>query len=256
MPVPESPVSFPSLISEEHTMRRRMILAACLAIGSLTAAQKGAPVNLLEAVNAGPEGSGATHFVTPTIVSSTQNLGSTTMVLDITGEESWDLLDDPNNHVLVVPLGAGASMTGIGWDVNLQTLGGSWLSEARFYFDGSDHDLSGLFLTPGFAFPNPGTMAFSSGGPLDLSDNGIPDIPILGDGNLYIQLYEGFDDIPDGVDANWIESSTLTIVYDGGAPAVPTVGEWGMILLGVTLLGGVVVVSMRRKRLEPALATD
>jgi len=224
-----------------------MILAACLALASVTAAQKGAPVDLLEQSATGPAASGSFRSIAPTILSQTQNLGSTTLVLDISGEDSWDGLNDPSNTVLVVPLGAGSAMTGIGWDVNLTTIGGSWLSEARFYFDGSDQDLMGLFLTPGVGNNVGGTNAnFSSGGPLDLTDNGIPDIPILADGNLYVQLYEGFDDVPDAVDANWVANSSLTIVYDGAA-GVPTVGEWGLIALGAVLLGGVVVVSLQRK---------
>jgi hypothetical protein len=136
-------------------------------------------------------------------------------------------------------------MTGIGWDVCLTTVGGSWMSEARFYFDGSDHDFSGLFLTPFFANSAPGSGCTTSGGTIDLTDNGIPDIPILADGNLYIQLFEGFDDVADAVDADWDAPSSLSIVYTPPV-AVPTVGQWGLIVLGVALLGGVVVMTFRR----------
>lgn len=234
-------------------MRRSMLLAASLALATVTAAQKGAPGQLLTRSAPGPEATGSFRTITPTIVGQTQNLGSTTLVLDISGEDSWDALNDSSNTVLLVPLGAGASMTGIGWDVNLTTVGGSWRSEARFYFDGSDQDLTGLFLTPGFADSSSGSGSYSSGGPLDLTDNGIPDIPILGDGNLWIQLNESFDDVNDAIDANWTANSTLTIVYDGGTPAVPTVGEWGLITLGVVLLGGVIFMTLRRKP-APVLA--
>jgi exosortase sorting signal-containing protein len=235
-------------------MRRSMLLAASLALASVTAAQKGAAGPLMTRTATGPEATGSFHTITPTIVSQTQNLGSTTLVLDISGEDSWDALNDPSNTLLLIPLGNGSSMTGIGWDVNLATIGDSWLNEARFYFDGSDQDLSGLFLTPGAGNSFPGVANFSSGGPLDLTDNGIPDIPILADGNLWIQLNEGFDDINDAIDANWTAGSELTIVYEGGTPAVPTVGEWGLITLGVVLLGGVVYMTLRRKP-APVLAT-
>jgi hypothetical protein len=235
-------------------MRRTMLLAAGLALATVTAAQKGAPSQLLARTATGPEATGAFRTITPTIVSQTQNLGATTLVLDISGEQSWDALNDASNTVLLIPLGAGASMTGIGWDVNLATVGASWLNEARFYFDGSDQDLTGLFLTPGAGNNFPGAANFTSGGPLDLTDNGIPDIPILADGNLWIQLNESFDDVNDAVDADWTAGSELTIVYEGGAPAVPTVGEWGLVTLGVVLLGGVVFMSLRRKTV-PVLAT-
>ncbi|HEX6883086.1 MAG TPA: hypothetical protein VF530_06870 [Planctomycetota bacterium] len=233
-------------------MRRVTFLAACLGLASVAAAQKGATNHqLLEGSSSGQPASGPfTRVITPTIVSNTQNLGgSATLVLDISGEDSWDLLNDPSNTVLVVPLGVGAMMTDIGWDVNLATIGGSWLSEARFYFDGSDQDLMGLFLTPGIGNNVSGAANFNSGGLIDLSDNAIPDIPILADGNLYIQLNETFDDVADAIDANWTAGSTLTIGYEpGGPPPVPTANEWGLIALGATLLGGVVVVTMRRKR--------
>lgn len=232
-------------------MRRVTFLAACLGLASVAAAQKSAGGQLLAGSASGQQASGAfTRVITPTIVSNTQNLGgSATLVVDISGEDSWDLLNDPSNTVLVVPLGVGASMTDIGWDVNLSTVGGSWLSEARFYFDGSDQDLMGLFLTPGVGNNVSGAANFNSGGLIDLSDNAIPDIPILADGNLYIQLNETFDDVADAIDANWTAGSTLTIGYEpGGPPPVPTANEWGLIALGAALLGGVVVVTMRRKR--------
>jgi hypothetical protein len=232
-------------------MRRVTFFAACLGLASVVAAQKGAPAQLLESSASGPQASGPfTRVITPTVISHTVNLGgSSTLVLDISGEDSWDALNDASNTILNIPLGAGASMTGIGWDVNLTTVGGSWLSEARFYFDGSDQDLMGLFLAPGVGDNFSGSDSYSSGGVLDLTDNAIPDIPILGDGNLIIQLYESFDDAGNAIDANWTAGSELTIVYEGGGPPpVPTTNEWGLIALGATLLGGVVVVSLRRKR--------
>jgi hypothetical protein len=236
-------------------MRRISIFVACLGLATVTAAQKGAPAQLLSSSGNGPQATGTFNQIQPPIIGQTQNLGSTTLNLDISGNDSWDALNDASNTVLTVPLGAGASMTGIGWDVNIATVGGSWLSEARLYFDGSDQDLMGLFLAPGVAVGAPGAQNFNSGGIIDLTDNAIPDIPILGDGTLYIQLFESFDDVSDSIDANWTAGSTLDIVYEGGAPAVPTVGEWGMVALGAALLGGVVVMTVRRRRmLAPALA--
>jgi len=236
-------------------MRRPLIIAACIGLAAVTGAQqKGDAMPLLSStpgqqVNAS---NGPFNVVQAHIVQQSRQGGVSQLVLDISGEQSWDLLDDPSNTVIAVPLGAGAIMTGIGWDTNLTTVGGSWLSEARFYFDGSDHDLMGLFLTPGVADGFSGSGSYSSGGIIDLTDNGIPDIPVLGDETLYIQLNESFDDVADAVDADWTAGSTLTIVYEGGGAAVPTVGQWGMIFLGVAFLGGVVVVSLRRK---PAAVT-
>jgi hypothetical protein len=234
-----------------------MIFAACLGLASVAAAQKQANNNPLLSVSAsGPEATGSFRTITPTIVSTSHLHGGTQIVLDISGEQSWDPLNDASNTVLLVPIPAGAFMTGIGWDVNLATVGASWLNEARFYFDGSDQDLSGLFLTPGAGNSFPGAANFTSGGIIDLSDNAIPDIPILGDGTLYIQLFESFDDVADAVDADWTAGSTLTIEYEGGAPPVPTVGEWGLIALGAALLGGVVFMTLRRRSTRAVLATQ
>lgn len=240
-------------------MRKALIPAACLALATISVAQttKGTnhPLLAQEAGQTAPEAS-PTNIRTASIVSQSSSAAGAITVVDIAGEQSWDTLNDTSNTVIAVPLGAGASMTGIGWDVCLTTVGGSWLSEGRFYFDGSDQDLSGLFLTPGVGDNFSGSDCYSSGGTIDLSDNAIPDIPILADGNLYIQLFEGFDDVADAVDADWVAPSTLTIVYDPPV-AVPTVNEWGMIVLGVALLGGVVWMTLRSKmkRQRPVLAT-
>lgn len=236
-------------------MKKLTLLASALAtLAATTQAQKGAgnAVLMEHTPSTGtptvPADNNDLRVVGPTIISQTQNLGSTTLVLDINGEQSWDSLDAAANTVLAVPLGAGASMTGIGWDVNVTTVGGSWLSEARFYFDGSDHDFSGLFLAPGIGNNFGGSGSFSSGGILDLTDNGIPDIPILGDGNLYVQLYESFDDAAGAVDADYTAGSSLTIVYDGGGPVIPTVSEWGLIVLTALLLAGGAFLIVRRTR--------
>lgn len=222
-------------------------LVASLALASLAGAQKGAPGVLMEETYSSGSAtipSQTVNYVPANVISTSTFGGTSTLVLDIAGSDSWDALGDPSNTVLVVPLTTGDMMTGIGWDVTLTTVGGSWLSEARFYFDGSDQDLSGLFLTPGAGNSFPGTSVFfSSGGIIDLTDNGIPDIPVLADGNLYIELHESFDDAGDAVDATWIAPSELTIALDTAA-GVPTVTQWGLIALtGLLLVGGAFVVS-------------
>jgi hypothetical protein len=164
----------------------------------------------------------------------------TIVTVDITGVESWDLLDDPDNTVLTECLGEGAAMTGVGWDVTLTTVGASWLSEAVTYFDGQDLDGSGLFLTVGVGNGMPGSMTFSSGGILDLTDNGIPNIVIGDDDNLYMQFFESFDDVADAVDAAYDPTSTYDIAvlgfncitgFDPSIPTLNTVGLIGLMLL-------------------------
>lgn len=230
-------------------MKRSYILAASIALASVATAQdKNEPGALMSPSATGSAGT-QRNEVGATILDTNYNPtnGTTTMVVDLSGEQSWDGLGDGSNTVLLVPLGAGASMTGIGWDCSISTVGGSWLSEARLYFDGSDQDLSGLFLAPGIADGTAGTGSYSSGGILDLTDNGIPDIPVGGDGNLWIELYESFDDVPDAVDADWTAGG-VTVEFEGGAAGVPTVSQWGLIIMTVMLLLGVVVMSLKSKR--------
>lgn len=235
-------------------MKKALIFAACLGLSTIAVAQKGTGGGVLMTDQAaGPPPPANPHIVNATVVSTQTTGGGTELAIDISGVENWDLLNDPDNTVLAVPLPPGAMMTGIGWDVTLTTIGSSWLSEARIYFDGSDQDLMGLFLTPGVGNSFPGTgVFFSSGGILDLTDNGIPDIPILGDGMLFIQFHETFDDVADAVDSFWENGSTLTITYTGGT-AVPTVGEWGLIILTVFLFAGIVWFSVRSRKPAPAV---
>jgi len=180
------------------------------------------------------------------IIAGTRDPGDHDLVINIAGTASWDSLNDPDNIRILQPLGNGAIMTGIGWDVTVTTAGASWQSEARMYFDGMDLDGSGLFLAPGIGVNTSGTGTFSSGGVIDLSDNAIPDIPILSDGLLHIQFYESFDDANNVIDANWV-SGTLTIRY---TPAidVPTLGEWGLLAF-LVLLTATALFFMRRQRL-------
>ena len=169
--------------------------------------------------------------------------------LDISGVESWDALDDPSNTVLAEVLGPGAVMTGIGWDLTITTVGASWLSEAVTYFDGQDQDGSGLFLTPGVGNGAPGSMTFSSGGIVDLTDNGIANIPVGADETLYLQFFESFDDVSDSVDAVYDPVSTYDIAGIGfvapGSFPIPTLSTIGMIAL-LTALAGVGIFLLRR----------
>ena len=217
--------------------------AVLLAFGVNAQAQKSASG---PTVSATPNGStsviaadksvGSTLTVAP--ISATPNGSSTVInptkptsnaayvVFDVSGINSWDSYGSANNETYTNgDGGTGAEFTGIGWDVTIATVGGSWLSEARIYFDGSDLDGSGLFLTPGSSMSTPGTATFSSGGPIDLTDNGIPNIPILADGLLHMEFYEGYDDAAGAIDATWT-AGTLTLLYDKIGFDVAGINSW------------------------------
>jgi hypothetical protein len=137
--------------------------------------------------------------------------------LDISGAQSWDDLWDSDNEVRLVdvasaiglPAGTAVTLNGIGWDVTIETVGISYLSEAQMYFDDQiNPDGYGLFLTPGVNDWFPGTATYSSGGIIDLEDNGIPNVA-LPDGIVRLEFLETFDDYANAVDANYLAMSTL-----------------------------------------------
>ncbi len=137
--------------------------------------------------------------------------------------DSWDLEMDPSNDVPVIDIaqlaglgsGSPATMTGIGWDLTIDTATpglGSWLSEAVMYFDDNiAPDGAGLYLTPGAGDNFAGSASYSSGGVIDLTDNAIPDI-VLPDGMLRLEFFESYDDVGDAIDAVYNAVSTVTVV--------------------------------------------
>lgn len=147
------------------------------------------------------------------------------LVVDIAGVGSWDgPVGDPSNEVYVIdlalasgrPSGTPLAMNGIGWDVTIETIGASWLSEAAMYFDDNiAPDGTGLILRPGAGQNRPGAAGgefFSSGGIIKLSDAGIPDV-VLPDGKLRLEFYETYEDFEDALDASYLLPSTLTIQF-------------------------------------------
>lgn len=159
-------------------------------------------------------------------------------VYDFTFDDAhWDLQGSPNNTVFTLDLNAllggiagdDAFVTGLGWNVNLETVGASWLSEAVYNYSGQ------IFLTPAVGENAPGAGNFASGGILDLGDNGLPDILAAG-GILTIELFESFDDVAGAIDT--FADGTLTLAVDYKVPA-----PGALAVLG---LGG--LVASRRRR--------
>ncbi|MDA3934121.1 MAG: hypothetical protein PF630_07340 [Gammaproteobacteria bacterium] len=206
-------------------------------------------------------------------VSTVQGGGVPAVGVDMTGIDSWDGIDDTDNIIIDLNIGAGNAMTGVSWDVGIATVGASWLSEPTVLFSDStgSADPNGISLAPGTGVDAPGDMEFSSGGVLDFSDNALPDIVAGADGILRLQFFEGFDDTADAVDANWRNAVASALVaglgiactdqaacdaaVGGGgpgpqvlppAPAVPTLSLFGLLALALVLVLGTVLV-LRRK---------
>ena len=153
---------------------------------------------------------------------------TTTIVVDVSGINFNDAAGSALNETLSVALGLGAEVTGIGWDVTLTTIGGSWASEATIDFEGQ------VFLNVGAGddFGVTGA-AYSSGGILDLSDLAIPNITLGGDGALDMEFSEGFVDNGGTGDAFFGSGSTLTLAVRG----IPTPGSLAVIGLGGLVAG-------------------
>jgi hypothetical protein len=150
--------------------------------------------------------------------------GAQITVVSVNGIASYDGFGAAINDRLSVMLSSNATVIGVGWDVNLETVGASWLSEATVTFLNSP---IGLQLSPGDVNA-PGNQFFSSGGILDLASID-PTFPFqVGvDGMLNMEFWDSFVDNPGAVDAFWSGSLTIQWVPTPGAVAV--LGMGGLI---------------------------
>jgi len=155
------------------------------------------------------------------------------LVVNVAGAQGFGALGTAANTVRTYNVGAGSTITGISYNVNITARGGSYLSEAALLFSGSNANGDGVAFTPGFEDANPGTATYT--GSADLVDLGLSFV-VGADGLLRLEYYETFTDglLPDSI---W-NSGTLTFTYTPTATgAVPEPATWAMMLMGFGMAG-------------------
>lgn len=156
------------------------------------------------------------------------------VTIDVSGADSVDFIGDSDNFVMSIDLNAAlgtfgeVTVDGIGWNVGIETVGNSWLSEARI----SLQDTAGVGwvdLAPGIADTLSGAGVYDSGGIVDLVGLGLSFT--LADGILVLEFFDSFDNLADMVDASW--SGSLQISATG---VVPLPGGVWLLASGLALL--------------------
>ncbi len=138
-------------------------------------------------------------------------------VLDLSGLQSWDLDGDSSNETRIFHPTGGAPFNvilTIDYDITIETVGASWLSEVVIRFGNSDGTFHGVWpdtFTPGVGNDIAGTARFTGSFQTDIHLNP--------DGEFHVSLFESFDDTADAVDAVLLDGSTMTLGYFIPAPS-------------------------------------
>ena len=146
------------------------------------------------------------------------------LVVDVTGIESFNSLGSPENTILTFELLPNATVVGLEWDVVIQANGGSWLDEMTIAFGSTAEDF--LFFAPSSTSNNGGNLPEANSGSANLVDLGLA-FDVAADGILRMEFFESFYDagvVPNGV---WV-SGTVTVNYVPAPGAVALLGLAGL----------------------------
>lgn len=156
----------------------------------------------------------------------------TVLSVDVTETVSVDGIGDTDNAVKFLNIGAGNTVNGIGWDVDLIAFAPSWRSEIAVFITDSS-GTGGFNLRPGADDDSPGgpTTYTSDGRILKLANYQIPDVVALADGLIRLEFYETYDDANGQTDGLWNSGDLFLQV-------IPTPASAGLLgLAGIGMLG-------------------
>jgi hypothetical protein len=170
-------------------------------------------------------------LATPAVAASTP----TSFVVDFGNIASFGEKGDADNTTLSFAIGAGVRIVGLTWDVEVSTVGDSWLDEISLDFTNTLG--AGVQFSPALGLYGPGTH--SSSGNVDLLNAG-QSFALGGDGRLHLEFYESYDDIAGAADARWT-SGSLSFQL---AP-VPEPSTYAMLGLGLLAVAS---TTYRRRR--------
>lgn len=176
--------------------------------------------------------------------------------VSVDGVVSWDGPGAGGNTILTVEVGQYTELTAISWDVGIESVGGSWLSEAVFSVDGGDGVVD-FTVTPGTGDNFSGSMNYDSDGFIVLADVGIANV-LLGDSNgdnsndFTLEFYESFDDNSGAADAFWSNGTADTNPSGmggldfraAGGPVIPEPST--LFIFGALSLIGTTIFSRRK----------
>jgi hypothetical protein len=155
-------------------------------------------------------------------------------VLDVTGIPSLDTLGSPNNRVVFLWIGVGNFVTGIGWNVVLQTVApASRLSDIKMLVTNTSFQpVPNLAISPGAADRFPGGPTTYSHEITKLADVGFANVWAGADGLIRLEFWDSPDHALGQPDGAWLSGSmyfqTLNPIPDipgSGAPCLVIVAS-------------------------------
>lgn len=173
-----------------------------------------------------------------------ERTGEDIAMLDVTGIPSMDTLGSPNNRIVYLWVGEFNFVTGVGWDVALQTTApGSRRSDISLLMTNTAmQPVPNFGIAPGIQDRTPGgPTQYSSNGIRKFADSNLPNILALSDGLIRLEFWDTPDHLIGQPDGLWVSGS---LHFQTMFPIPPIVAPGAINLLGV----GAIVFWKRSRR--------